>query len=91
MHLEIVTPEFVLLKSEVKSVNVPGTNGEFQLLDNHAPIVSTLEKGAIKIDQSVDIPEEVSHMFDKKDNKYHFAIAGGVLELKDNKIIILVD
>lgn len=91
MHLEIVTPEQVLLSSEVDSVSVPGLDGEFQLLNNHAAIVSTLAKGDIKLGGNPAIPESVKAQFIAKNNKFHFSISGGVLELKDNKVIILVD
>ena len=49
MILEIVSPEATLFKGEVTSVALPGVNGEFQMLNNHAPIVSLLEKGNVKI------------------------------------------
>ena len=49
MILEIVSPEATLFKGEVTSVAVPGVNGEFQMLNNHAPIVSLLTKGNVKI------------------------------------------
>ena len=49
MILEIVSPEATLFKGEVTSVSVPGINGEFQMLNNHAPIVSLLAKGNVKI------------------------------------------
>ena len=53
MYLEIVTPEAVLFSGEVTSVTVPGVNGEFQMLDNHAPIVSTLKDGEIRIESKI--------------------------------------
>ena len=49
MHLEIVSPEAVLFSSHVDSISVPGTDGEFQMLNNHAAVVSTLKEGTIKI------------------------------------------
>ena len=49
MQLEIVSPESTLLTANVDTVIVPGTDGSFQMLDNHAPIVSTLISGKIKI------------------------------------------
>lgn len=48
MLLEIVSPEAVLFKGEVQSVSVPGVDGEFQMLNNHAPIVSILTEGFVK-------------------------------------------
>ena len=49
MFLEIVTPEAILFSSEVDSFSVPGINGEFQMLNNHAPVVSILREGTVKI------------------------------------------
>ena len=49
MHLEIITPEKKLFVGEVKLVQVPGSKGSFELLNNHAPIISTLENGQVKI------------------------------------------
>ena len=48
MFLEIVTPEAILFSSEVDSITVPGINGEFQMLNNHAPVVSILKEGTCK-------------------------------------------
>lgn len=96
MYLEIVTPEAVLLSSEVDSVTVPGINGEFQMLSNHAPIVSVLRKGTVKVDvhsQTLD-PESISSLFtrDASDDKLLLLpIDGGVIEMKDNKVIVLAD
>lgn len=91
MHLEIVSPEQIILSDEVNSVSVPGTNGEFQILDHHAPVVSVLKKGAIKLDASVTLPETSKAQFYKEDSKFYFDISGGVIELKDNKVVILID
>ena len=49
MYLEIVSPEVKLFSGEVESLTVPGASGSFQVLNNHAPIVSTLTKGQVKI------------------------------------------
>lgn len=92
MYLEIVTPEKVLYSGEVTSVTVPGVEGEFQMLNNHAAIVSVLEKGYVKIDGNITLEKEVAHEFQKGvDNKYALQIKGGVLEMKDNKAIVLAD
>ncbi|NEV92674.1 hypothetical protein G3567_00760 [Psychroflexus sp. YR1-1] len=91
MHLEIVSPEQIILSDEVKSVSVPGISGEFQILDNHAPVVSVLKKGSIKLDSSVTLPKGSKDQFYKEDSKLYFDISGGVIELKDNKVVILID
>ena len=93
MYLEIVTPEAVLFSGDVTSVVVPGVNGEFQMLDNHAPIVSILEKGIVSISApSFQLSKEASAIFTKiNDQNYTLAISSGTLEMKDNKVIILAD
>lgn len=93
MFLEIVTPEAILFSSEVKSVAVPGINGEFQMLTNHAPIVSLLIAGTVKINCSQDVIEEkFRDKFNKVDDgRIGFEINSGTLEIKDNKIIVLAD
>jgi F-type H+-transporting ATPase subunit epsilon len=91
MHLEIVSPEQVLFSGEVQEVSVPGVNGEFQMLNNHAPVVSVLQKGGIKLAGDAEIPSKVESQFQNINGKKVFPIEGGVIELKDNKVTILVD
>ncbi|WP_396602781.1 F0F1 ATP synthase subunit epsilon [Algibacter sp. R77976] len=92
MYLEIVSPEATLFSSEVDSVAVPGVNGEFQMLDNHAPIVSILKEGFVKISGNIEINEEVQDKFTKGDKGITLLkINSGTLEMKDNKAIILAD
>jgi len=91
MHLEIVSPEQIVLSEKVDSVSVPGINGEFQILDHHAPVISVLKKGSIKLDPSVQLPKAAKDKFYEADSKLRLDILGGVIELKDNKVVILVD
>ncbi len=92
MILEIVSPEAKLFSGEVTSVTVPGVDGSFQMLNNHAPIVSILTKGDVKIAANNPVfNKESEDKFVKENNNYNLAINSGTLELKDNKIIILVD
>jgi len=93
MFLEIVSPEAILFSSEVISVAVPGINGEFQMLNNHAPVVSILAKGTIKIKANDNVVEDkFADMFTKStDGRLAFEINSGTLEMKDNKVIILAD
>ena len=58
MYLEIVSPERTLFNGDVESVLVPGTDGSFQMLNNHAPIVSTLIKGTVKILGDINISDD---------------------------------
>ena len=93
MTLEIVSPENKLYSGEVTSVTVPGVDGSFQILNHHAPIVSILTKGEIKIaSDNFNFSKNVEEKFVKgNDQKFNLSINSGTLEMKDNKIIILVD
>lgn len=97
MFLEIVSPEAVLFSSQVDAIAVPGEDGEFQMLNNHAPIVANLKEGIVKIHvhsqqqlnketlNSLLVPLEA-------DNKIlTLQISSGTLEFNDNKAIILAD
>ena len=92
MKLEIVSPEATLFSGEVNSISVPGVQGEFQMLNNHAPIVSILTKGDVKFTgANISIAEQHSSKFTKVSNDtYHLGITSGAIELNDNKIIVLV-
>jgi F-type H+-transporting ATPase subunit epsilon len=93
MILEIVSPEATLFKGEVISVTVPGTNGEFQMLNNHAPIVSLLVAGNVKINaQNIKIEKEFISKFAKiNEQTYWLPIHSGTIEMNENKIIVLAD
>ncbi|AXG68508.1 ATP synthase epsilon chain [Kordia sp. SMS9] len=91
MYLEIVTPEAVLFKGEVTSVAVPGINGEFQMLNNHAPIVSLLGEGTVKIQGDITLDEEIAEKFTQNGKETILAINSGTIEMKDNKVIVLAD
>jgi len=78
VNLEIITPDKTLFAGKIKSINVPGTKGSFTVLQNHAPLISTIENGKLKIiteDQETKIIE----------------IKGGVIEVKKNMIIVLAE
>ncbi|WP_103866644.1 F0F1 ATP synthase subunit epsilon [Aquimarina sp. I32.4] len=92
MYLEIVTPEAILFSGEVTSVVVPGVNGEFQMLDNHAPIISLLGKGDVKVFGDMNLEEEVATKFTEGENGATLlSINSGTIEMKDNKIVVLAD
>lgn len=92
MFLEIVTPEASIFQDEVESVIVPGVVGQFQILNNHAPIVSLLQQGKVKIQGNFTLEEAYEKKFSNGDNGYKvLEINGGTIEMNDNKIIILVD
>jgi F-type H+-transporting ATPase subunit epsilon len=77
MLLEIITPDKKLFEGEVSSVTVPGKTGKFQMLNRHAPVISALKKGIIKIKT--------------KEGPSSFPINGGVVEMQKNKIIVLAE
>ncbi|WP_219224415.1 ATP synthase F1 subunit epsilon [Pedobacter antarcticus] len=77
MTLEILTPDKKVFEGEVTAVTVPGTMGSFQILRDHAPIISTLEDGPVIIKSKAD--EQI------------FNIKGGVVEVLKNKIIVLAE
>ena len=92
MQLEIVSPEARLFSGEVNSVTVPGALGSFQILNNHAPVVSTLVKGRVKIQGDSQLETEALEHFKKEDqNTYFFDINSGAIEMRNNKIILLTD
>jgi len=92
MYLEIVSPEATLFSGEVTAVTVPGINGEFQMLQGHAPVVSLLQNGAVKIDGNITIDEAYENKFSKDaSGKTTLSITSGTIEMKDNKVIILAD
>lgn len=77
MNLEIITPDKKIYSGEVTSVSVPGMSGRFQMLKDHAPIISTLLNGKVKIKDKEGVKE--------------FDVKGGVVENLKNKIIILAE
>jgi len=91
MFLEIVSPEAILFSGEVEAVTVPGVDGEFQMLDNHAPTVSLLQEGNVKIKGTITIEDTFKEKFTNDGSDTLLAIDSGTLELNDNKIIILAD
>lgn len=92
MYLEIVSPEATLFAGEVTSVTVPGVQGEFQMLLDHAPVVSLLQAGEVKIAGNIEIEEEFQNRFSKSpDGKTVLKINSGTVELQNNRVIVLAD
>ncbi|MCS7018272.1 MAG: ATP synthase F1 subunit epsilon [Cytophagales bacterium] len=78
MQVEIITPDKKVFEGAASGIQVPGTAGSFEVLENHAPIISVLEKGKVR----VRIP----------DGSYqYFAIDGGVIEVLKNRVIVLAE
>ncbi|HAD98098.1 MAG TPA: hypothetical protein DCG19_11875 [Cryomorphaceae bacterium] len=96
MQLEIITPETVIFNGTADAVQLPGKEGLFQVLDNHAPLISTLKEGVVKIDlpDSYKKFNELSgHIEPDKSNDrvLRLAIKGGVVEVQKNKVIVLAE
>ncbi len=78
MHLEILTPEKKFFSAEVYGVQLPGIGGKFEVLDKHAPIVSALGKGVLKV-------------LKDKTSTQSFTISGGFVEVIDNTVTVLAE
>ncbi len=78
MVLEIISPDKKLYEGEVKSIILPGIDGSFGILNQHAPLISALKKGAIEITVS-------------DSQKETFQVNGGVVEVLNNKVIVLAE
>jgi F-type H+-transporting ATPase subunit epsilon len=96
MILEVITPDQLLFKGNVTHVVLPGLDGSFGVLSNHAPMISALTAGEMKVDQIV--AENKGDEFEGKYNEEHkndasftFTIKGGIIEVKDNKIMVLAE
>jgi F-type H+-transporting ATPase subunit epsilon len=80
------------VSGEVESVTVPGVQGPFQMLNNHAAIVSLLDAGKVTFSGNPTIAEGFENKFTKEESgKWVLKINGGTVEMKDNKIIVLAD
>ena len=96
MQVEIITPEAKVFEGEAEAVQFPGLDGSFQVLNGHAPIISALSEGKVKVnltanyeaEENADAGIEVN-----KSNKkeIYIAVKGGVVELLNNKVIVLAE
>jgi F-type H+-transporting ATPase subunit epsilon len=77
MHLEILTPEKKVFEGEVTIVTFPGADGSFQIMENHAPLISLLKDGVVE--------------YKTKENAATISITGGVVEVLKNKVVLLAD
>ena len=78
LYLEIISPSKIVYKANILSITIPGTLGSFQVLKNHAPLISTFEIGPVKIKES------------ESSTKY-FATGGGTVEVLNNRVLVLAD
>ena len=79
MTLEILTPDKKLFSGEVYGVQMPGISGSFEVLDKHAPLVSALKSGRLKV------------LRDKQNHTASYDIQGGFVEVLKNKVTVLVE
>lgn len=77
LNLKIVSPEKVVYEGPVERVVVPGTSGEFEILVNHAPIISTLEKGRL--------------VFHDSEGQHELMVNGGFVEVQKNNVNICIE
>lgn len=75
MQLDIITADKTLYSGEIEAVTLPGSGGKFQVLKGHAALISSLEKGTIEVKA--------------KDGNQAFDVNGGVVEVLNNKVIVL--
>jgi len=78
LHLEIISPEKLMFAGDIIIVQLPGTLGSFEIMENHAPIISTLTKGKIKVKET-------------NNTITYFEISGGLIEASNNEINVLVE
>jgi F-type H+-transporting ATPase subunit epsilon len=77
MYLEILTPEKKIFEGDVTIATFPGADGSFQIMDDHAPLISLLKEGTVE--------------YKSKEASKNVVITGGVVEVLNNKIILLAD
>lgn len=79
MEVEIITPDKEIFKGEAQLVQLPGIDGSFEILNNHAPMISALKEGKIKVKKT------------KEGKNDFYEIKGGVIEVLNNKVLILAE
>jgi len=77
LNLEIITPDKPIFNEVIESVTIPGTMGNFQILKNHAPLISTFDVGVVNIKSG--------------GNLNYFSTSGGTVEVNNNKVLVLAD
>ncbi|MFZ4547145.1 MAG: ATP synthase F1 subunit epsilon [Bacteroidales bacterium] len=78
MKIEIITPDTTIYEGEVSLAQLPGLDGSFEVLNNHAPMIAALKKGKVKV-------------IDAKKSTLFFEINGGVVEVLKNKLLVLAE
>lgn len=78
MHLKVISPQNFIYEGNVVLVQFPGSMGSFEVLHNHAPLIARIDKGKLKI-------------IDEGRNKFFLEVNPGIVEIKDNKIVVLTE
>ena len=96
MQLEIITPESKIFNGEADAVQFPGLDGSFQVLNNHAAVISALSEGVVKVNLTnvFEVDDDTNPLIetDKSNNKViRVNIKGGVMEMLNNKVIVLAE
>lgn len=78
MNLDIITPDKKVFSGDIKLIKVPGLNGSFEVMANHAPIISTLSEGEVKV-----ITAEGEENF--------YKVSGGIIEVLKNNVSVLIE
>jgi F-type H+-transporting ATPase subunit epsilon len=78
MNVEIINPDKTIFTGEAYLVQLPGKDGSFEIMNNHAPLISVLKEGKVKV-------------LDNNKNPQFFEIKGGVIEVLKNKVLILAE
>ncbi len=84
MYLEVVTPDTTHFQGEVDQATFPGSDGSFQVLNNHAPLIATLGKGELRFKVTSEAPTV-------KDVEEILFVDGGVVEVLNNRIVVLAE
>jgi F-type H+-transporting ATPase subunit epsilon len=95
MNITMLTPDREVFKGKISSVKVPGSSGRFQVLKNHAPIVSSLEEGEVHLvpdgsHEFFDYADKTMKTGEKSGKIYRYKISGGFIEVLHNEISLLV-
>jgi F-type H+-transporting ATPase subunit epsilon len=78
MHIEIITPDSTLFQGEATYVFLPGSDGSLGIMKNHAPLISSLKKGTLRIK-------------DQAGKEMKFEVKGGTVEVMKNKVVVLAE
>jgi len=96
MQVEIITPEAKIFEGEAEAVQFPGLDGSFQVLNGHAAIISALAEGSVKVDLTAPFTKnEDTNSLVQSDNAnknvIRVSIKGGVMEMLNDKVIVLAE